>query len=117
MRVKSQAGGPPAAYRDFVRRFPKLGESWEAARQAEQDGPLDEKTARLVKLGVAIGAFREGAAHSAVRKALTAGASAAEVRHVIALAASIIGLPSSVAAYGWLREELDGGRGARRRRR
>ena len=116
MRVKSQGGEPPAAYRDFIRHYPKLGESWEAARHAEHDGPLDEKTSRLVKLGVAIGAFREGAARSAARKALAAGASAAEVRHVIALGASIIGLPSSVAAYGWVGEEL-GGRRARRRRR
>jgi 4-carboxymuconolactone decarboxylase len=117
MRSASQGRKPPEAYREFVRRYPKLGECWEAARQAEEDGPLDERTSRLVKLGVAIGAFREGAAHSAVRKALAAGASAAEVQHVIALAASIIGLPSSVAAFGWLREELGDGRGARRRRR
>lgn len=117
MRSVSKEGKPPEAYREFIRHYPKLGESWEAARQAEEDGPLDHKTSRLVKLGVAIGVFREGAAHSAVRKALAAGASAAEVRQVIALAASMIGLPSSVTAYGWLREELDGRRGVRRRRR
>jgi hypothetical protein len=33
------------------------------------------------------------------------------VQHVIALAASIIGLPSSVAAFGWLREEIGAARG------
>jgi 4-carboxymuconolactone decarboxylase len=107
--------GLPETYRDFTQHYPKLGEAWESARKAEKDGPLDEKTSRLVKLGVSIGAFREGAVHSAVRKALAAGASAAEVRHVIALAASTIGFPSTVAAYSWLREEVRGGRSRSRR--
>ncbi len=100
----------PEAYRDFTRLYPKLGEAWESARKAEKDGPLDEKSSRLVKLGVSVGAFREGAVHSAVRKALAVGVSEAEVRHVIALAASTIGFPSTVAVYSWLREELRGGR-------
>ena len=105
----------PEAYRDFTRHYPKLGEAWESAREAEKEGPLDEKTFRLVKLGVSIGAFREGAVHSAVRKAVAVGASAAEVRHVIALAASTIGFPSTVAVYSWLREEVGGGRRRSRR--
>ena len=107
---------PPAAYREFVRLYPKLGAAWEAARQAEADGPLDERTSRLVKLAVSIGTFREGAVHSAVRKARTSGASNAEILHVVALAASVIGFPSSVAAYGWLREELAKPAGRRPRR-
>jgi 4-carboxymuconolactone decarboxylase len=105
----------PEAYRDFTQHYPELGEAWESARKAEKDGPLDEKTSRLVKLGVSIGAFREGAVHSAVRKALAVGASTAEVRHVIALAASTIGFPSTVAVYSWLREEVGGGRRRSRR--
>lgn len=117
MTTAAKGGTPPEAYREFVRRYPKLGEAWESARAGEEDGPLDEKTSRLLKLGVSIGAFREGAVHSAVRKALAAGASAAEVRQVIALAASIIGFPSAVAVHSWLSEEVDGRRGKRRRQR
>jgi alkylhydroperoxidase/carboxymuconolactone decarboxylase family protein YurZ len=97
---------PPKAYQSFTRRYPKLGRAWEAIREAEGDGPLDEKTARLVKLGVAIGAFREGAVHSAVRKAVAAGASRAEVEQVIALSAGTIGLPSTVAVDTWVQETL-----------
>ena len=115
MTTAAKGRRPPEAYREFVRRYAKLGEAWESARAAEQEGPLDEKTSRLVKLGVSIGAFREGAVHSAVRKALGAGASAAEVRQVVALAASIIGFPSSVAVDSWLSEEVDGRRSKRRR--
>jgi alkylhydroperoxidase/carboxymuconolactone decarboxylase family protein YurZ len=48
-----------------------------------------------------------------VRKALAAGANSAEVEQVVALAASTIGLPSTVAAWTWVREQL--GRRPRRR--
>lgn len=102
----------PSTYESFLRRYPALGEGWDAIRRAEEaSGPLDRKSRRLVKLGVAIGAHREGAVHSAVRKARDAGASTGEIFQVVALAASTIGLPSAVAAYTWLRDllEPDGG--------
>jgi alkylhydroperoxidase/carboxymuconolactone decarboxylase family protein YurZ len=41
-----------------------------------------------------------------VRKASAAGANAAEIEQVVALAASLIGLPASVAVFGWVKEEL-----------
>lgn len=97
---------PPDAFVEFVKRFPKVGESWRLVQDAGLDGPLDEKSARLVKLGIAIGTLREGAVHSAVRKALASGATAAEVEQVIALAAGTIGFPSAVAVFTWVRDEL-----------
>ena len=97
---------PPKAYERFIRRYPKLGEAWESLRAAEQDGPLDRKAARLVKLGIAVGAQHTGAVHSAVRKALSAGATRKEIEHVVALAAGTIGLPSTVAVNGWIQEQL-----------
>lgn len=99
---------PPRAYQSFIRRYPKLAEAWEVIRAAEEDGPLDEKTARLVKLGAAIGAFREGAVHSAVRKAIGAGASREEIAQVIALCATTIGMPSTVAVDTWVQDQLKG---------
>jgi len=103
----------PKTYVAFVREFPKLGEAWEAMRMAEEDGPFDERELRLLKLAVAIGSGKEGPVHSSVRKARAAGCSDAEIRHVVALAASTIGLPPAVAAYSWIVEELDGKRGSR----
>jgi 4-carboxymuconolactone decarboxylase len=52
----------------------------------------DAKTQRLLKLAIAVGAMREGAVHSGVRKARDAGASVAEMEQVVALAASTIGM-------------------------
>jgi hypothetical protein len=53
-----------------------------------------------------------------VRKARDAGASLAEMEQVVALAASTIGFPASVAVWNWVREEAGGaGRPTPRRRR
>ena len=97
---------PPDTFIEFTQRFPKLAEAWRLAGEAGTGGPLDEKTARLVKLAVAMGCLREGAVHSAVRKALASGVSRAEIEQVIALAASNLGFPATVAVYSWVRDEL-----------
>ena len=98
---------PPAAYSDFIGRYPDLGKAWELIGQAGGDGPLDAKTVRLIKLGIAIGAMREGAVHSSVRKALATGIDPSELEQVTALAAGTMGLPSTVAVFTWVREALD----------
>ena len=96
---------PPAVHQQFVRRFPELGRAWELVNQQGAAGPLAVRTQRLAKLAIAIGAMREGAVHSAVRKAKDAGVSLAEMEQVVALAASTIGFPSSVAVWSWILDE------------
>lgn len=96
---------PPKAYEEFVQRFPKLGEAWDAIAEAGNDGPLDERVRRLVKLAVAIGALREGAVKASVRKALAVGIGLRELEQVVALAAGTIGLPAAVAAFTWIHDE------------
>jgi 4-carboxymuconolactone decarboxylase len=95
---------PPAVHRQFVTRFPRLGTAWDLVNEEGASGPLDEKTQRLVKLAAAIGAMREGAVHSGVRKARDAGASMAEMEQVVALAASTVGLPAAVAVWTWMHD-------------
>ena len=97
---------PPHTFVEFCQTFPKVAEAWNLVGEAGDVGPLDEKTARLVKLGVAMGNMREGAVHSAVRKAVAAGATAAEIEQVIALSVSTLGFPSAVAVYSWVRDQL-----------
>ena len=98
---------PPKKYSEFIERFPKLGEAWEAIHAAEAEGPLDKRTIRLVKLAVAIGAFKEGAVHAAARKALKAGASAEELAQVVVLATATLGMPGTVAAYCWVQDVVE----------
>jgi alkylhydroperoxidase/carboxymuconolactone decarboxylase family protein YurZ len=106
--AKENASRPPKTFVEFSRRFPKIAEAWEVLGEAGQEGPLDKKTARLIKLGISIASRSEGATHSASRKALSSGATHEEIYQVLALAASTIGLPMTVAAYTWVEDELKG---------
>ncbi len=97
---------PPKPYRDFVRKYPLLGEAWELTAKASLAGPLDAREARLVKLGIAVGALREGAVRASVRKALELGVTRAELDQVVALAAGTTGFPAAVAVFAWVSDEL-----------
>ena len=77
-----------------------LGETTGAA------GPLDKKTCVLVKLAIAVGASREGAVHSHTRRALEAGCTPDELRHVGVLAITTIGFPSTMATMSWVEDIL-----------
>jgi alkylhydroperoxidase/carboxymuconolactone decarboxylase family protein YurZ len=68
-------------------------------------GPLDEKSRRLVKLALSIGAGLEGATHSAVRNAYEAGITQAEIDHVALLSISTLGLPSATRAFTWIHDQ------------
>lgn len=114
-RAKKTTSKPPALHQQFVRRFSRLGEAWDRVNEEGADGPLDAKTQRLLKLAIAIGAMREGAVHSGVRKAGDVGATLAEMEQVVALAASTIGLPATVAAWSWVKEEATGKKRSRKR--
>jgi len=95
----------PQTYRDFIGRFPELGKAWDLVHDGGKNaGPLDEKTQRLVKLAIAIGAKQEGAVHSSVRKALASGVAREEMEQVVALAVSTLGFPATVAAFCWVRD-------------
>lgn len=95
---------PPKAYEAFAARFPKLSEAWSSIAEAGKQGPLDAKTARLVKLGLAVGAMRQGSVHASVRKARAIGITREEVEQVLVLAAGTVGMPSVVAAFTWVND-------------
>ncbi len=97
---------PPETYQQFVTRYPKIAQAWESIAVAGREGPLDEKTVRLIKLGIALGAMREGAVHANVRKALALGISPLEIEQVLALTAGTLGLPAAVAVYSWVQDTM-----------
>jgi alkylhydroperoxidase/carboxymuconolactone decarboxylase family protein YurZ len=97
----------PKPYQDFLDKYPEVGKSYEALGKAvHAAGPLDEKTRALVKLSISVGAQREGAVHSHVRKALASGASPEEIRHAVLLALPTLGLPAMMAALTWVEDVL-----------
>ncbi len=93
----------PDIYQHFERAFPTVHAAHqELARSCYEVGPLDERSARLVKLGTAIGAQVEGAVHSHARRALAENVTPDELRHVGLLALTTIGFPHTVAGLGWI---------------
>jgi len=104
MAAKSK---PPKRYQQFVSAFPALGKAWDTMAEAGREGPMDDRMARLIKLALSGGAMREGAVHSNVRKALDLGISEAELMQVVALASSTLGMPSTVAIFSWIQDELE----------
>ncbi|WP_205739831.1 carboxymuconolactone decarboxylase family protein [Georgenia sp. SYP-B2076] len=95
----------PDVYVSFRERFAEVVQRHDAVAAAvDAAGPLDERTIRLVKLGIAVGAQSDGAVRSNVRKALSAGASRAEVEQVVLLGLTTRGFPATVAAWQWLTE-------------
>jgi 4-carboxymuconolactone decarboxylase len=97
----------PKTHGQFTTRYPILAKAWEEIAEAGRQGPLDEQTQRLVKLAVAIAAMREGAVHASVRKARAMGIETEAIEQVVALSAGTLGMPSTVAAYTWVRDVLD----------
>lgn len=98
----------PRVYRDFRERFPGVDDAQgHVAAAVAAAGPLDERTARITKLGIAVGTQSEGAVRSSTRKALAAGVTAAEIEQVALLALTTRGFPAVVAAWSWMREVLE----------
>ena len=98
----------PKVHQAFVARHPNLASAWESMGSAASQGPLDARTVRLLKLAVAMGAMREGAVHASVRKAVALGISEDELQQVVAIAASTVGMPSTVALFSWVQDVVDG---------
>ena len=98
----------PDIYISFRERFPQVAQAQDRlATEVDAAGPLDKRTSRLVKLGIAVGSLSEGAVRSNVRKALAAGATTEEVQHVVLLSLTTRGFPAAVAAWGWVQEVLE----------
>jgi alkylhydroperoxidase/carboxymuconolactone decarboxylase family protein YurZ len=103
--VQEVAAKHPAVWDAFNR----LGNS------VAQAGPLDEKTQRLTKLAIAMGAGLQGAVHSHVRRAMAEGITVDEMRHVAMLAITTIGWPSAIARLSWIEDIVSPGGESQRR--
>src|SRR3972149_11646727 len=93
----------PEIYKEFKKQYPDGAKAYDKlALACHKWGPLDEKTRRLVKLGIAIGLCSEGAVRSHTRRALEIGITPDEIRHVLLLSFTTIGFPEMQAAMKWI---------------
>jgi 4-carboxymuconolactone decarboxylase len=95
----------PKPIEDLWKRYPTVWKAFnELGSRCHEAGPLDEKSRRLVKLALSIGAGLEGATHSAVRNAHSVGITQEEIDHVALLVVSTLGMPAATRALTWIRD-------------
>lgn len=98
----------PKAHIRFLDEYPAVAEAYQRlGAAAHAAGPLAPRERQLIKLALAIGAGHEGAVHAHTKKALALGLTPAELKHVVALAVTTLGLPNAVAAYTWINDIVD----------
>jgi alkylhydroperoxidase/carboxymuconolactone decarboxylase family protein YurZ len=109
-KKKLKAGPLPFSYSRLKKEFPEVEKEFDQlARECHASGPLDEKTRRLIKLGIAIGLESDGAVKSHARRALAIGISADEIRHAVLLGLTTVGFPGMIAALNWVHEVMEEG--------
>ncbi len=95
----------PPSVETFENQYPEVWKAFvQLGDRCHEAGPLDEKNRRLVKLALALGAGLEGATHSATRRALAAGITSEEMKHVAVLAITTLGFPAAMRALTWMND-------------
>lgn len=99
---------PPTFYQQFVEDYPEVAEAYERLGDTtRRAGSLTERETELIKLALAAGARLEGAVHSHARRALDAGASEEDLRHVGVLAITTLGFPFAMTVRALIEDVLD----------
>ena len=97
----------PEFLKKVVDRYPGIWEEYRNLGQAVSSVEgLDERSQRLVKLGIAIGAGRQGAVHAHTRKCQKAGLRSDELYHAALMGITTIGWSGAIAALSWIDDEL-----------
>jgi alkylhydroperoxidase/carboxymuconolactone decarboxylase family protein YurZ len=98
----------PSGAGEVAKSYPEVWNTYAALGKAcSEAGPLEGRTARLIKLALAIGALSEGAVHSHTRRALEEGLSKEELNQVALLAIPTLGFPQGVKALTWIEDITD----------
>ena len=98
----------PSGAGEVAEAYPQVWQAYAAlGRACSQSGPIEARTARLVKLALAIGALSEGAVHSHTRRALAEGVSKEELKQVALMAIPTLGFPQGVKALTWIEDVTD----------
>ncbi len=98
----------PNFLENVIAEYPDVWKAYQDLGKASNNaGPLDDKTVRLIKLALAIGAKSEGSVHSHTRRALRQGITHEELQQVALLAVTSIGWSSSMAALSWIQDVIN----------
>ncbi len=108
----------PRSYESFKKSYPEIWRAYDRLGGLVHDaGPVDKKDRELIKLAMAIGSRSEGAVQSHTRRALEEGARSEEIYHVVLLGLTTLGFPGTIAAWTWVKDEIEKRSSSRRRRK
>jgi alkylhydroperoxidase/carboxymuconolactone decarboxylase family protein YurZ len=97
----------PDIFKQFKEEYPEILDAYRKVGDlAANAGPVDEKARHLIQMGIAIGLGSPGGVRSHARRALDAGAAKEEVIQTVLLSVTLVGFPSTVAAYRWVLDVL-----------
>lgn len=97
----------PSHYQNFSDDHPGVLNAYEALGEAAaKEGPLDEKTREMIKLGMAAASGSISAVQSHTHRALEAGARPQEIEHAIILGVTTLGFPAMMAALNWAQRAM-----------
>ncbi len=97
----------PEIFKQFKEEYPEILDAYQKVGDlAAKTGPVDEKTKHLIQLGISIGLGSPGGVRSHARRALDVGASKEEVLQAVLLSVTLVGFPSTVAAYRWVQDVI-----------
>jgi 4-carboxymuconolactone decarboxylase len=105
--MTTKPGKLPGRYLKFQQNFPEVFGAYDQLGKAiAESGPLSKKDIARAKLAIAVGARMEGAVHSHCRRALEAGVTPDEIRHIVLLGTTTLGFPSMMATLSWVDDVL-----------
>lgn len=98
----------PATLDSFKQDFPAVWGAYEQLRNScDQAGPLDTKTAELIKIGISVALEHGGGLVAHISQAKKAGAQANEIYQAILLATGLAGFPAVLAAVSTAKNYLN----------
>jgi 4-carboxymuconolactone decarboxylase len=97
----------PPFFKAMKDSFPSVWDSQAALNQlCDESGPLDARIRELIKLAVLAASGYEQSVKGHTDLALAAGATPAEVRQAVLLAAGPAGIPAVAYGLAWVEEAL-----------
>lgn len=99
---------PPKFYREFVKKYPVVGETYEALGDAvHHQGPLNDRERALVKLAISGSNLYQSAFKAHIRKAVAVGIRREEIEHLALLMLPTVGFPTMMVLMGIIEDQFD----------
>ena len=98
----------PEAFQSLVDKYPEVWEAHEKLTIAcAEAGPLNRKTAELIKIGICIGGGLQTATQRHAIMAVENGATKEEVYQTALMAMTTLGHPRAAAGWKWINDALE----------